>query len=353
MSKNVLICFSLILFLLLSSCNKDPVISPIQEETFRLEKPAHFPEIAFEFKNNPTSKEKFKLGRYLFYDPILSLDSSISCNTCHAQTHGFADHNIPLSKGINGFLSTRNAPSIFNIAWMPNNFMWDGGVDHLEKFPVFPITNPFEMGETMENILKKLSRNQFYKNLFKNAYGNEEITEHKLMQALAQFMVFIVSSNSKYDDVKKGNTTFTEKENNGYQLFKLHCATCHKEPLFTDFSYRNNGLDEIVKDLGREIVTKNNTDRGKFKVPTLRNIDFTYPYMHDGRFISLSEVIEHYTSGIKASQTLDPTLVKGIVLTSTEKKELIAFLRTLNDFKLLGDTLVAEPRYNSLTENHK
>jgi cytochrome c peroxidase len=166
-------------------------------------------------------------------------------------------------------------------------------------------------------------------------------------------MSLIVSSNSKYDDVKNGKSSFTENENQGYELFKIHCINCHTEPLFTNFSYKNNGLDLIPADKGRENITKNPEDRGKFKVPTLRNIDFTYPYMHDGRFSTLSEVLDHYISGIKNSNTTDKQLIGGINITPQQKKYLLSFLRTLNDFKLLGDTLISEPSYKSLIESHK
>ena len=342
----------------LLSCRKNAEITPISatensNNALNFITPKNFPQAAFNFSENPLTKDKFQLGRHLFYDPIISLDSTISCATCHAQTHGFADHNIPFSVGIKGLIGTRNAPPVFNLAWTPNTFMWDGGVDHLEKFPVFPITNPLEMGEQMNHILIKLQRSTFYKKLFFNAYKDDVINEKRLFQSLAIYMSLIVSANSKYDDVKNGKSTFTENENQGYELFKTHCINCHTEPLFTNFSYKNNGLDLIPADKGRENITKNPEDRGKFKVPTLRNIDFTYPYMHDGRFSTLSEVLDHYISGIKNSSTTDKQLIGGINITPLQKKYLLSFLRTLNDFKLLGDTLVSEPSYKSLTENHK
>ena len=181
----------------LLSCRKNAEITPISatensNNAFDFITPKNFTQAAFNFSENPLTKDKFQLGRHLFYDPILSLDSTISCNTCHAQTHGFADHNIPFSVGIKGLIGTRNAPPVFNLAWTPNTFMWDGGVDHLEKFPVFPITNPLEMGEQMNHVLIKLQRSTFYKKLFFNAYKDDVINEKRLFQFI--FIVVAVST---------------------------------------------------------------------------------------------------------------------------------------------------------------
>jgi cytochrome c peroxidase len=329
-----------ILFLVIS-CQKDqPTISAV--DTFTFDQPSHFPKPVYQYTNNKLTKAGFELGRFLFYDPILSVDSSISCSSCHAQAHGFADHNIPLSKGVHGKFGTRNAPALMNLAWSPT-FMWDGGVNHLEVQPLVPLTSEHEMGENMANIILKLNRNEFYKKKFKEAFNVAEITDQKLLHAVAQFTSMLVSANSKYDQVKLGKATFTEKEQRGYQLFKSYCNSCHTEPLFTDYSYRNSGLEANIIDIGVEKVSQDPSDRGKFKVPSLRNVEFTYPYMHDGRFANLREVVKFKTNGIQVSQTTDPLIKNGFPLTSADQSDLVDFLKTLSDFSYISNTKYAEP----------
>jgi cytochrome c peroxidase len=331
----------LLLIPILFSCQKEePIISPVNSFTF--DQPAHFPKPVYSYANNALTKEWFELGRFLFYDPILSLDSSISCSSCHAQPHGFADHNIPLSKGVNGKFGKRNAPALMNLAWSPT-FMWDGGVNHLEVQPLVPLTDEHEMGESMANLVVKLNKSSFYKQKFKEAFGIETITDQKLLHALAQFTSMLVSANSKYDQVKLGKANFTEKEQRGYQLFKSYCNSCHTEPLFTNYSYRNSGLEKEIIDIGRERITQDPADRGKFKVPTLRNVEFTYPYMHDGRFANLREVVKFKTNGIQISSTTDPLLINGFPLSSDDQLDLVEFLKTLSDFSYIGSVKYAEP----------
>ena len=334
--------FLAIIIFSLYSCKKEATVEPITEETFSFQQPSHFPKANYTFTNNPLSKKGFELGRFLFYDPILSLDSSISCGTCHAQGHAFADHNIPLSKGVKNKLGIRNAPSLVNLAWS-TSFMWDGGVNHIEVQPLVPLTSEHEMGETMAQIVLKLNRSEFYKQKFKEAFGITKITDQKLLHALAQFTSMLVSSNSKYDQFITGKTTFTPSEQEGYELFKTNCAICHSEPLFTDYSFRNSGLPIDLNDTGREKVSQDVNDRGKFKVPSLRNIAYTYPYMHDGRFSNLEDVLEFKVNGIQDSPTLDPYLKKGIKLSSKEQKAIISFLNTLTDFNFTGNPLFSEP----------
>ena len=340
---------SYFLFLLLivqffTSCKKDtPQVEPIQPTmSWSFPTPPGFPNPVYTFENNSYSEARYSLGKHLFYDPILSLDSTVSCATCHAQSHGFADHNIPFSKGVDGSFGNRNAPAVFNMAWSPL-FFWDGRVQLLDHFSIGPIINPIEMKETVDHVIAKLNKNKVYRTRFKTAYNIDSITEEKLQQALSQYMALVISANSKYDQYIAGKVTLTASETNGMNLFKQHCSTCHKDPLFTDYSFRNNGLDSVFKDLGREGYTKNSSDRGKFKVPTLRNVELTYPYMHDGRLISLMDVINHYTSGIKKSETLDPILQNPISLSTTEKKDLMKFLFTLTDYSMIADTSIAEP----------
>jgi cytochrome c peroxidase len=217
--------------------------------------------------------------------------------------------------------------------------MWDGGVNHIEVFSVAPITNPLEMNETMSNVISKLNNSSEYKNLFKIAYGIDNITDQAMLRALTMYMSMMVSCNSKYDKVRQGKVSFSTDEADGYELFKQKCASCHSEPLFTNYQFVNNGLDSIFSDLGRGEITFNANDNGKFKVPSLRNVELTYPYMHDGRFWSLNDVLDHYDHGIKSSSTLAPSLQNGIPLTVNEKTKLIAFLKTLTDYDLLGNSL--------------
>lgn len=325
---------------LIVSCKKSKV-EPYSEK-WGFKSPDYFPVPAYNFENNPQSYARFTLGRYLFYDPLLSSDQTISCATCHIGAHAFAGHNDALSTGVNGLVGTRNSPSIANMAWNPA-FMWDGGINHIEVMPLAPLTNPVEMNETLNNLVAKLSASDHYKKLFNNAYGTEEITDQRILRAFAQFMMMIVSDNSKYDQVKRGEANFTATEQQGYALFQQKCSQCHTEPLFTDYSYRNNGLDSTFADPGRYLITQLAADKGKFKVPSLRNVEITYPYMHDGRFFTLNQVLDHYTSGVRHAATLDPLLNSGIPLTSTEKTQIIAFLKTLTDTELLSNPLLSEP----------
>lgn len=332
--KSFFVFTNLALMLCLCSCRKDnePVI-------WKFTTPEHFPEPLYQFENNPQTFDKFKLGRDLFSDPILSLDSTISCASCHSQTHYFADHNQPFSFGVGDSVGKRNSPSITNLAWQPY-FMWDGGVNHIEVFSVAPITNQLEMKETMANVVSKLNNHTGYKEKFKSAFGADVITDQHLLFALTQFMIMIISDNSKYDQYIRGEVELSTDELSGLNLFRAHCSSCHTEPLFTDFSFRNNGLDEVFQDQGRGIITQNPNDMGTFKVPSLRNVANTYPYMHDGRFFTLDLVLDHYTSGIKTSETLDPSLNSGIPLTETEKQQIISFLNTLTDYSLIDDKLL-------------
>jgi cytochrome c peroxidase len=327
------------IILLIASCSKNKV-EPLKKWGFNYDE--NFPDPTYTFQSNPLSYEKFLLGKALFFDEYLSVDSTVSCATCHEQAHAFAGHNSQFSIGVYNQLGNRNSPPIFNLAWNPT-FMWDGGINHLEVMPIAPITNPVEMNETMLNVVQKLQNSVRYRKLFKNAFGSEEVTDEKLLKALAQFMAMIISDQSKYDKVKRGEASFTATEQSGYDLFVQKCSQCHTEPLFTDHTYRNNGLDQTFTDLGRGLITGNAADNGKFKVPSLRNVELTYPYMHDGRYFTLSQVLDHYNTGVQQSTTLDPLLQSGIALTSTEKQQLIAFLKTLTDYELLGNKWLMEP----------
>jgi cytochrome c peroxidase len=334
--RYLFVCFILVSIVI--SCKKDLI-----ENTFVFNYSSSFPAPVYNVNEHDFSYNKFNLGRTLFYDKILSVDSTISCSSCHEQPHAFAGHSGAFSEGVNGQIGNRNSPSIANAAWIPK-FMWDGGINHIEVMPIGPITNPIEMHETIENVLIKLKRSTKYQTLFKKAFGNETITDQKMLQGLSAFMAMIVSDQSKYDKVMRGETSFSSTEQTGFDLFNQKCSSCHSGPLFTDYSFKNNGLDQSFSDIGRGLITQNVLDNGKFKTPSLRNVELTYPYMHDGRFYNLTQVLDHYANGIQQSSTLDPSLQNGIPLTSSEKTALIAFLKTLTDYELLTNRWLGEPR---------
>ena len=313
------------------------------------QKPDYFPEPAYHFNTNPVTKDGFELGRKLFYETKLSADNTISCGFCHIQTSAFTHHGHIVSHGIFDRMGTRNAPPIMNLAWSPS-VMWDGGIVDLDLQSVAPITNHLEMDETMAHVLDKLRQTAEYPALFKKAFGSEEITTANFLKSLSQFMVMCISNNSKYDSIMRNerNVQFTTQEQEGYTLVKEKCGSCHKEPLFTDNSFRNNGLvPSMVNDEGRYLITQNDADKYKFKVPSLRNLAYTAPFMHDGRFFTLDAVLDHYSLQMQDSPTLDPLFRQGstigIPLTADEKTKIKAFLNTLNDRSFLFDKRLSQP----------
>ncbi|MCI0922132.1 cytochrome-c peroxidase [Sphingobacterium rhinopitheci] len=326
-----------IIFLIVA-CNKADNLEDIDYEMTFI-KPAHFPEPIYKLAYNSISKAQFDLGRKLFYDPILSRNNTISCGSCHISQNAFTHHGHDLSHGIDDQLGTRNTMPIMNLAW-GNSFFWDGGVLHLDLTPAAPIENPVEMDEKLSNVIAKLNANKDYPALFKKAYGSSVVTSITLLKSLGQFMAMLVSANSKYDQVIAGKATFTTQELTGYNIFKTQCNTCHKEPLFTDYSYRNNGQAlNVFNDYGRYDITNLEEDKLKFKVPSLRNLKYTAPYMHDGKFYTLESVINHYRFQIRDTQNLDPILKeKGrIDLSEEDVASLTAFLNTLNDESFVND----------------
>jgi cytochrome c peroxidase len=307
--------------------------------------PKGFPKPVYDFSKNPLTEEGFQLGRNLFYDPILSKDNTISCASCHLQQTGFAHVDHDLSHGIDGKIGTRNSLSLQNLAWS-KDFMWDGGINHLDVQAINPITSPDEMDETMQNVVLKLQKSEKYQNLFYEAFGTKKITGQLVLKALSQFEVQLVSANSKYDKVIRKEESFTVMEQKGYELFKSNCASCHTEPLFTNYNYENNGLetDATLNDIGRMRITENNEDFQKFKVPSLRNVQFTFPYMHDGRFKTLNQVVNHYNSGISKSKTLSDKRQKPMNLTDNDRTDLVAFLKTLTDSEFLFNEKYSFPK---------
>lgn len=313
--------------------------------------PKGWPRPVYDFSKNPLTEEGFALGKKLFYDGRLSKDGSFSCGTCHQQFGAFNTYDHSLSHGFNNAFTTRNAPGLFNLAWQ-KDFMWDGGINHLDLQPLAPITAENEMAETLENVITKLKADKEYRKLFKAAFGDETINTQRIGKALSQFMLQLVSSNSKYDKVKRGEASFILPEQLGYQIFLQKCASCHTEPLFTDYSYRNIGLkmDDVLKDPGRMRITNRSEDSLKFKVPSLRNVAMTFPYGHDGRFFSLMSVFEHYRKNMVVSATTDPLFRNKLALSNYEIGQLTAFLYTLTDSSFLKDPRFAAPGVNNNTK---
>lgn len=329
---------------LLASCNPDDETDEPQSTFEGFVVPSHFPEPVYAFEGNTPSEAGFELGRKLFYDTQLSIDNTISCGSCHAQVHGFADHGVSLSTGVDGLQGLRNAPSSTNLAWMPN-FMWDGGINHIEVMPIAPITAEVEMNLALSEVVARLSSDDKYPGLFQAAFGSTEINSQKLLFALTQFQGLIVSSQSKYDQYVQSKIDFTQAERRGMLLFEDNCSSCHEGVLQSSFTFQNNGLDSVfTSDEGRARITLDPNDLGKFRVPSLRNVGMTGPYMHDGRYFTLQEVLEHYSDGIVQSATLAPELENGLALSEEEQADIISFLYTLSDFEMISDMRFSEPK---------
>ena len=331
---------------LLLSCSSESV-GP-DGNPYAFENPSNFPKAVYTFENNSVTQDGFELGRALFYDPILSIDSSVSCANCHQQALAFTDPVHRLSKGVNEREGTRNALAIQNMAFQ-SNFFWDGGVKHLDFVPINAITSDVEMAEKLVHVVEKLARSKTYPQKFNKAFGSTEVDSQRMLFALSQFMNLMISSNSKYDKyVRSEGAILSNDEMEGLKLFQVKCGSCHATDLFTDGSFRNNGLDSAFeKDAGREIITESSEDRGKFKVPSLRNAELTSPYMHDGRFKNLKQVLDHYSKDVKESETLDPLLRQGsslgISLSEEEKVKIISFIKTLTDKTFTQDKRFSSP----------
>jgi cytochrome c peroxidase len=270
-----------------------------------------------------------QLGRALFYDPILSRDSTISCASCHSSYVAFTHVDHTVSHGINDRIGRRNAPALMNLAWS-SSFMWDGAINHLDMQPLAPISNALEMDEQLPRVLMKLQRSSFYRRLFAEVYGDSAVTTERMLKAFAAFLITLESKSSRYDAAMRGDLLFTEQERRGYQLFKQQCNQCHTEPLFTNNEFLNNGMEVLSGDAGRAEVSNMKVDSGLFKVPTLRNVYYSRPYMHDGRMPKLSDAVRHYADadfGKRAS----PEMKNVTGLNEQERVDLTAFLLTLSD----------------------
>ena len=338
--KSKAVIFFIILFVmagsvLINSCRKTPLT------TINFTVPPGFPPPQYNFAANPLTDEGFQLGKKLFFDGRLSTDGNFDCGSCHQPVAAFTTFEHDRSHGYNNSHTLRNAPGLFNLAWQ-TEYNQDGSGKTLDDVYLKHITSSTEMGESIANVLNKLKIDGTYRTMFKAAFGDDKITEDRMYKALTQFVMNLVSAESKYDKVKRGEASFTPEEQSGYTIFQAKCATCHKEPMFTDYSYRNNGLeiDVALNDHGRMTVTNNAADYLKFRVPSLRNAELTSYYSHDGRLSVFRMMIQHYRNGIVASPTLDPLLTNGIQLTDAEENALVAFIRTLSD-----STFLNNPRY--------
>lgn len=314
--------------------------------------------------NNEATDWGATLGRVLFYDKILSSNNTTSCSSCHLQASGFSDPN-QLSIGFEGNLTRRNSMGISNAKYYENgHFFWDERAVTLEEQVLMPIQDETEMGLTLTELVIKVEEQPYYPILFEQVYGDNEITPDRISKALAQFVRSVVSYQSKYDEGRaqvnnpeNNFPNYSDLQNLGKNIFfsgRGECSSCHTTDLFVGDEARNNGLDAVLIDIGLGAITGNPNDNGKFKVGSLRNIELTAPYMHDGRFESLEEVVEHYNSGIQASATLDNRLTQRnsqnptrMNLSAQEKTALVAFLKTLTDQDLINDEKYSSPFPNN------
>lgn len=329
------------------SCSDDD--DEYQNIPLVFEIPSNFPPLAYDVANNPPTEKGFELGKKLFYDGRLASDGIVSCGFCHIQADAFTHHGHTFSHGVDDAIGTRNTPPIQNLAYQ-TTFMYDGATSHLDLQPIIPFTSPIEMNGNFSDVIIMMKADATYQKLFKIAFTDGQINAENMLKALGQFMVMVTSSNSRFDKFRRNETggILSQQEQAGYILFNQKCASCHATDLFTDNSFRNNGLqvNPAINDIGRYRVTELDQDLHKFKVPSLRNIEKTAPYMHDGRLFTLEAVMEHYNSGVVNSNTLDPLLKTngklGIPTTEVEKTQIIAFLKTLTDTQYLTDKRFSE-----------
>ena len=337
----------------LSSCTKCPNSNfpngvPPGATPLELVIPPFFPPMDIP-AHNPLTEEGVALGRLLFWEKTLSLDSSMSCGSCHLPENSFADPN-QFSTGVTGELGGRNAMAIVNTGWA-RDYFWDGRAPTLEDQARGPVPHPAEMNLAWEVAEQRIAANPLYPPLMLAAFGSEGVSEDRIVMAIAQFMRTMVSSNSRFDQWRRGELELTAEEFLGYELFNREggdpeqvtggefgadCFHCHSEAglQFSDYLPHNNGLDSVFSDFGVGAVTLSPLDHGKFKTPTLRNVELTAPYMHDGRFTTLEEVVDHYNSGGLPSETIDPFMkytTGGLMLPDAHKAALISFLKTLTD----------------------
>ena len=326
------------------NCNDDNL------NFINLSYPSNFPNMIIP-NNNPLTEEGINLGRHLFYDPILSTDNTISCASCHKQENAFSDPS-QYSIGVNQSVGDRNASTIINPGWQLF-FDWDGKSNSLEEQAVRPIFNDIELHNiSWLEVISRLEESELYIELFCKAFNETYIDSNHIVMALSQFQRTLISSNSRFDQWLNGQVMFTQEEINGFNIYATErgdCFHCHPIGLFTDNTFHNNGLDSEFQDFGRYDITGLSLDQGSFKSPTLRNIEFSAPYMHDGRFATLDDVIDHYDFGGYDSPTVDPLMKYvgvGLFLTAQEKVDLKAFLLTLSDPSFINNPSFSNPFNN-------
>lgn len=345
--------FGLTVLLLVTAAGCDTPEEDYVPTPYSLQIPAGLPPMdQFIPADNPMTVEGVALGRRLFYDPILSGDDTQACADCHKQQDGFSDMRR-FSVGIDGSLGTRNAMALINLGWNQFGFFWDGSEMTLESQALKPVTNPLEMNATWPEVEAKLNAHPEYPELFKQAFGVNRIDSLSVAKAIAQFERTLISGNSRFDKwYNQQLIQLTDQELRGFVLYSTEgadCFHCHGlGGLITDNQFRNNGLDtDFSADEGRYLITGNPADIGKFRVPTLRNIELTPPYMHDGRFFTLEQVVDHYSEHILHSPTLDPLmeLVEdgGAQLTAQDKADLVAFLKTFTDEDFVTNPEFSDP----------
>lgn len=347
MTKIVKIGILFFAFLNCIACS-DEVIEPLEkDEVYNLEFPSYFGKMTLDESANPITKNGVELGRKLFYEGKLSRNNTISCGFCHIQENAFTHHGHTVSHGVDDRIGIRNAPPIQNMAFL-KRYMWDGVIHNLNEQPIIPITDVNEMDSSMPEVISKLNSDLKYKKLFSAAYGDENITGERVLKALSQFMTTLISADSKYDKVKQGKANFTSEESQGMVLFQQKCTSCHSGELFTDESFRNTGMyyNTQFKDAGRYRVTLDQNDWMKFRVPSLRNVEYTAPYMHDGRFYTLDAVLNFYSDNVEDNPNLDPQLKQnghiGITMNAQEKQLIVSFLKTLSDKNFISNPKFAE-----------
>ncbi|NRB58633.1 MAG: cytochrome-c peroxidase [Winogradskyella sp.] len=342
--------YLLVLLVLLTSCSDGNDIPTYQPIGMEVPQPSNFPPIEYNLDNNPVTEDGVQLGKDLFYEGRLSSNNSIPCAFCHEQAFAFTHHGHNLSHGVDGAIGFRNSQPIQNLAFH-NSFMWDGAASHLDLQPIIPIHSEVEMNDNFPNIIQKLKADPYYRDQFVRAFEDGEINSENILKALSQFMLVMVSSNSKYDKYVRGedNVTLSQIELDGLDTFQNKCASCHATDMFTDHSFKNNGLpvNPQLDDKGRFNVLENPDDLYKFRVPSLRNVEFSFPYMHDGRFTTLEAVLNFYDTGMVDNGNVDPVFMRedgtlGITLSDYDKESLIAFLKTLTDYQFLEDERFAE-----------
>lgn len=290
-------------------------------------------------ERNILSEEGVELGKKLFFDPNLSSNGKVSCASCHNPDLAFSDGVSLASHGVSGNTLNRTAPAIFNLAWQAGGLFWDGGANDLESLNFGPLTHPDEMDADLDEVVTYLENDLEYKQQFTLVFQKDQIESVQVTRAISQYVRTLISQDSKYDRWKREEDSFTSLELKGYQLYQQNCSSCHQEGLFTDLNFHNNGLDNQYPNpfeleglyQGRFRITSNPEDMGAYKTPTLRNIILTAPYMHDGRYQRLEDVLDHYENGIQVNESLASQLTSGISLNQEEREALLAFLGTLTD----------------------